>query len=166
MILALDLSTWTGVAKGAPGARPDLSTWKLPKGDGAVVGPLMDAFEQRLVKALDGVTLLAFEAPFIGSKMKTNAFVARRLYGLPAICEMHAHRRGIDVAEVYPSTLKSKFAGNGKASKDDMIVASERRGFTPGNDHEADASAVWWFVMQNRWPEHAPMFDPIFRRPA
>jgi len=163
-ILALDLGTYTGVCRGDAGASPVCETWRLPAGGGRDVGPFMDAFEKMLADALPGVTVLIFEAPFVGAKMLNNMNVARRLVGLPALCEMLAHRHSIECAEANIMTLKKEFAGSGRAEKSDMIHAAGKRGFRVENEHEADASAVWLHAVALRWPEHASKYDPIFAR--
>lgn len=161
-ILALDLGTKTGVARGVAGQRPALETWVMPAGGGAEVGPFMDAFEKRLSASLDGVSLLVFEAPFVGPKMLANMHVARRLIGLPALCEMVAHRFGVEVAECNIGTVKRDFAGHGRAEKWQMIQAAEARGYTPANDHEADALGCFVYTIACRHRGLAHLYDPIF----
>lgn len=165
MILALDLGTKTGVAFGSPGERPRLKTWVMPAGGGADVGPFMSAFEQRLSEFLcfNAVTLFVFEAPYVGPKMLGNMHTARRLIGLPAICEMLAHRHAVECAECNILTVKRDFAGHGRAEKSDMIRAAKMRGFEPANEHEADALGCWVYTIGIRFRQHAHLYDPMWR---
>lgn len=162
MILALDLGTKTGVAYGAPGARPRLETWVMPAGGGRDVGAFAMAFEERVDSMLahQGVSLVIFEAPYINPYPDQM----RRAYGMAWAVERLAHTHAIECAEVITGTLKKTFAGNGRAKKSDMILAAKRRGFEPANDHEADAAACWLYAVSMRWPEQAHRFDPIFVR--
>lgn len=165
-LLALDLGTHTGVAYGVPGTpapRIECETWDLPSGGGADVGPFMAAFEAALAdRLMRGVSTLVFEAPFVGPTMLGNMHTARRLIGLPALCEMLAHQRGIPCFECAIPTVKARFAGHGRADKAMMMREAKRRGFRIANDHEADAVACWWWAVVCQHPEHAHAYDALF----
>lgn len=163
-LLALDLGTHTGVARGRPGEMPLLQTWEMPSRGGPDVGPFMAAFAALLRHELRGVSLLAFEAPYVGAQMLKNLHAARRGLGLPALCEMIAHEQGVRCVEAKIMTLKKNFAGHGRAEKWEMIRAARQRGFTPDDDHQADAAAVWWWCVCCEWPEFSVRYDPTFRR--
>jgi len=166
MLLALDLGTKTGVAYGEPGVPASLvecETWEMPSGGGVDVGAFMHAFERRIDdRLMRGISLLVFEAPFIGPKMQMNMHVARRLIGMPALCEMLAYRRGIPCFECVIPTVKANFAGHGRADKEMMTREAGKRGFRIANDHEADAAACWWWAVVCRRPDLAHVYDPLF----
>ncbi len=166
MLLALDLGTKTGAAYGEPGvAAPQLTieTWEMPSGGGVAVGEFMDAFQRQLAdRLLRGVSVLVFEAPYIGPKTMMNMNTTRRLIGLPAICEMLAFQRGIPVFECVIPTVKANFAGHGRADKPTMMREARKRGFRITNDHEADAAACWWWAVVCRRPDLAHVYDPLF----
>lgn len=165
-LLALDLGTKTGVAYGEvgiPAARVVSETWALPSGGREDVGPFMSAFEQALSdRLMRGVTVLVYEAPFLGGKLANSMHTARRIMGLPAICEMLAYRRGIPCFECVIPTVRSHFADHGRADKEQVMRSARRRGFTIANHHEADAVACWWWAVVCRHPEFAANYDPLF----
>lgn len=167
-ILALDLGTKTGVARGAPGCAASevcFETWHMPAGGADDVGAFMSAFMQHMKDALTGVSLVIFEAPYIatgkGKSFRPN--VIRRLYGMPAVVEGFAYKRAVECFEVAITTLKKEFAGKGNAEKPDMILAAHRRGFRVNNEHEADAAACWYHVIGKRYRALLEQYDPDFR---
>lgn len=161
MWLALDLGTNTGVVRGLPGAAPTSETWRLPSGGRENVGATMSAFEERLSAALEGVTLIAFEAPFLGRSMKDMS-AARRVLGWPVIVEMLAFRRAIPVYEVNIASARKAFTGNGRAEKSEVMEWARRRGFNPNSDHEGDAFAVWYFLVSVKAAGQVGAYDPLF----
>lgn len=167
-VLALDLGTWTGVARGIPGEAPVMETWRMPAGDGEDVGAFAAAFAARLHAALDGVSLLVFEAPFLGPKMTKNMHTARRILGLCWECEKQAAERDVEVAECNLMTVRKEFAGNGRAEKFEVMAAAERRGFSVTDHHQADAVACWWFTILStpEWRTHLDRYEPLLRRRA
>jgi hypothetical protein len=169
-LLALDLGTKTGAAFGDPGTpaqRVACETWELPSGGGEDVGAFMDAFDRMLSdRLMRGITTLVFEAPYIGPKTMMNMHTARRLIGLPALCEMLALRRGIPCFECVIPTVKANFAGHGRADKPTMMREARKRGFSIKNDHEADAAACWWWAVVCKRPELAHVYDPLFAEGA
>lgn len=166
MILALDLGTKTGAAFGDPGipaSKVVCETWELPSGGRDDVGPFMDTFERQLSdRLLRGISVLVYEAPFLGPRLASSMHTARRIMGLPAICEMLAHRRGIPVFECVIPTVRANFAGHGRADKVMVTREARKRGFRVQNDHEADAAACWWWAVVCQRPELAHVYDPLF----
>lgn len=171
-ILALDLGTNTGVARGVPGVPPSdvtFETWEMPRGGGRDVGPFAAVFMSKFKAALDGVSIVIFEQPFMATYKRENGRgggmspdTVRRFYGMSFLIEGVCHLRGIQCAEVNIKKLKASFGGIGSASKEDMILSANRRGFRVGNEHEADAVACWWHVIAEVYPQHLPKYDPIF----
>lgn len=168
MILALDLGTHTGIARGRPGAPPNeiaLSTLDMPGGGGDDVGTFAAVFMQQMKAEIERepLDLVIFEAPYI-NRGAARPNVIRRTYGMPFIVEGMAHRRGIQCAEVAVATLKKEFAGHGHAEKSDMIAMAHRRGFRALDEHQADAAAAWYHAVAVLHPEHLQQYDPDFAR--
>ncbi|MFP3032560.1 MAG: Holliday junction resolvase, partial [Wolbachia sp.] len=62
---------------------------------------------------------------------------------LSAWCEEHhVPYQGVNV-----KTIKRFIAGNGNASKSEVIEAIREKGFFPKDDNEADALALMFYVM-------------------
>ncbi len=74
-----------------------------------------------------------YERPFARGQHAT-----RSLWGVAGLLEATAKRYGLDTFDSTPKEIK-KFAGNYKASKDDMIAAAQALGYKGFNEHEADA---------------------------
>lgn len=170
-ILALDLGTHTGVAYGPAGSRPTLETWDMPAGGGKDVGPFMGAFIANMEHALEGVSLVIFEEPYVAvrenphtKKPYLQLDQIRRAYGMCGIVEGMAHARGIQCAGVVTVTLKKDFTGSGRADKAAMMRMARLLGFEPKNDHEADALAAWVYALRITQPHLAHSYDEIFAR--
>lgn len=148
-LLALDTSTYAGWALfPAGGAVPRCGTWRAPKSWAPEdYGPRFKAFHDFLC---DMITVhqpdvLAFESPVLprgSASMQTTEHTLRLLIGFAAIVELVATLRGLQCVEVNVATAKKALTGNGRAEKDDMVVAATRRGFPVGDHHQADACAV------------------------
>lgn len=172
MILGLDFATKTGVAYGDAGAPPHrivTETWTMPSGGGEEVGAFMHTLRSRLDdRLMRGITLVVFEAPYVArhkgadQRWHESPDQIRRAFGAAAVCEEICFARSIPVIEVVTVTLKKEFAGSGRAQKHDMIAAAKRRGFSPANDHEADALGCFVHGVTHFYPEHAALYDPLF----
>jgi len=164
VILALDLGSVTGVCVGTAGGSALCGSWRMAPGAGAEVGEFFASFQGYLLGALvtHRPSLIAFEAPWLGPHLATNMHTARRLLGMPAIVEMHAHMQKIDCVEVPPASARKVFTGSGKANKTEVQHWAARRGFGAANHHEADACAVWFFAATAHDPHAALQRDPLF----
>jgi Holliday junction resolvasome RuvABC endonuclease subunit len=68
---------------------------------------------------------------------------AKAYCGLRAVMLMECELWGIEVVGLSPTTIKKQAAGNGRASKQDMIEAAWKRwGVRTTSDDEADALAI------------------------
>ena len=147
-ILALDLATRTGYAVlDLDGKRIDSGTWQSTP---TAKHPC------RWQRWLDGFTKVSWE-PWFGGGLACIAVEASISYGdrgransgrigfgLRAHLELWASRRGIEIAEFAPATVKLVAAGKGNASKAQVATAMRRRfrlAELAGGD-EADALAV------------------------
>lgn len=149
-LLSLDCSTnvgwsfWTSAD-----AVPRCGTWKAPPSWSIEdYGKRFKAFHDWLCDMVTTMQpdMLAFEGPVIpraGMRdLKTSEHIMRTLIGLVSVAELIANLRGIRCFEVHVSTAKISLAGNGRADKNDMVIAAVNRGWPVANDHEADSCAV------------------------
>lgn len=165
-ILALDLGTKTGVARGSAGCAPGdlvLDTWQMPSGGGRDLSGFASTFMSKIKAAIDDVEIVIFEQPFIGGAGKARPDVVRRFYGMAFVIEGVCALRGVQCYEANIKALKKEFAGTGNADKAQMILAANRRGFRAADEHQADASACWLHVVSRAYPQHVSLYDPDFR---
>lgn len=168
MVLALDLGTRTGVARGRIGEPPAsvaFSTWHMPSGGADKVGEFAAAFMAQIKQGVADVDVVVFEAPIMvgGGKKKFRPDVVRRFYGMAFVIEGVCNIRDLPCAEVSIGALKKQFAGHGRAEKSEMILAARRRGFQVSNEHEADAAACWYAAVSELQPKSLHLYDPDFR---
>ena len=135
-VLGLDAASTLGWCVG-----PDASAWgiwKLP--EKVNNGRRLLEFSiwlNRMILEHKPDTLI-IEAPLAGKSVA----VTRILFGLFVIGQVLAAKHGIRFLEIYPSSLKKFFTGDGRAQKDDMIAECLRRGFKITNHNCADAFAL------------------------
>lgn len=150
IILALDLGTNTG--------------WKIGDTELSVSGTQnfgnsrFDGGGVRFIKFIRFLDQIAAE------KMKPDLVVfeevrnhagntAAHVYGgfwshLMSWCE----KQGIPYTAVPVQTIKKFATGKGNASKTDMIVAAQAKGFEPADDNEADAIWLWEYAQKQFAP--------------
>lgn len=163
LILALDLSSNTGWALGAPGVRPKFGTFKLPS-TGNEIGRFAHAFDMWLS---DMLTMHAPERVVFETSVMpaghTTPMTIRKLTGLGWHAEFVCHRREVICNEVNVATIKKFWAGNGRAKKPEMIAAAKRYGFDVKDDNQADALGLWHYTAEklapgrNGWMSLGPM---------
>ena len=146
MILALDPGHRTGWAasNGTCGTLDLRPEWQR---DWAEAGR---AFTEWLAPRLTGVILLVVERPFgrPGTTDVPNAFAL--------LAHMQALKHGIRRMEMAPSRVKMLVAHRGNASKLEVQRIVEACGYTPSNDHEADACALLEATLRQAVREHGP----------
>jgi len=153
VVLALDLARWTGCAVDHP-ARPGeplLWTLKLPRADDDCYGPVFVALRDRLDEMLQvhKPQVLVFEAPLLaGTGVHMKAATARQLIGFASFAEEVGTRHGLDVREASVQAVRAHFCrggAGGRAKKDEVMRRCRMLGWTPDNDNEGDAAALWDF---------------------
>lgn len=163
-VLALDCSTHVGWAFFAsPGAAPYCGTWRAPAAWSAEdYGGRFAKFHDWLCDMLTTYTpdVLAFESPVLprgSSDFQTTEHTLRTLIGLVSVAELVGKLRELRVKEVNVATAKKTLTGNGRAEKDDMVIAATNRGFDVADHHQADACAVGLavYVSERLWPKRA-----------
>jgi Holliday junction resolvasome RuvABC endonuclease subunit len=147
-ILSLDLGTTTGwaVRSRASDITSGIQSFKPQRFEGG--GMRFLRFKRWLTDikhAVDGIDLVYFE------EVRRHAGIdAAHAYGgfmahLTAWCEHH----NIPYQGVPVGTIKKHATGKGNASKEEMIAAAIKHGFTPADDNEADALALLrWAIEQ------------------
>lgn len=94
---------------------------------------------------------VVFEAPILQGKGQD---AARALINLAGDVERICYGiGGIRPSDVHNQTLKLFFAGSGHASKGDMIARCSDFGWSPKNDDEADALALWLYGVNHFYPK-------------
>lgn len=160
IVLGLDLARQTGWAAGAPCQPPAYGTIRLEGGlsDGARFMQL----GRRIVELIDrfGVREIVIEAPFVGRQSTASALMP--LFGYRATAMIAAASKGIDMAApVTPATVRKHFIGHGglkrAAAKPAVIDKCRWRGWSPANEDEADALALWDYRCAVRDPQHLAM---------
>ena len=146
-ILALDLGTATG--------------WALRRADGVIISGTASFKPGRYEGA--GMRFLRFaqwldtlglpDAVYFEEVRRHRGVDAAHCYGgllatLTAWCEA----RGIPYSGIPVGTIKASATGKGNASKEAVIAAMQAKGFSPGDDNEADALAILMHVSGQRAP--------------
>lgn len=67
--------------------------------------------------------------------------------GLMGVLTAWCEENQVPYEAIPVGTIKRHWSGKGNCGKDDMILASRRRGLDPEDDNEADAQALFDFVM-------------------
>lgn len=154
----LDLATNIGFAVGPPSGDPRFGTKTLPS-TGNDIGRFARAFHEWLNDfiTVEQPALVAFEAPILHAG-KTSIATARKLTGLAWHTEFVCGERQVAYFEANLATIKKRFAGNGRAEKEDMIAVAKRYGWDVKTEHEADACGGWAFTVECKAPKHAWRF--------
>lgn len=155
-VLALDLATRTGWAKGAAASRPLSGVIRLPS-TGDNVGAFLAAWEQHLAGLLHDVDLAVFEAPLLP---RTTSFkTVTKLHSLAGLTELVCLKAGVQVRSAMNNRVKKAWVGHGRAEKPAMIARAKALGFQPQDDNHADALAIWFYAVTNQGGplEHAAL---------
>ena len=78
---------------------------------------------------------------------KANQSSSKILCEQQGIVKFSILKLGISVSTCPITAIKLFISGSGTASKQDVIKAVEARGYTPGDDNEADAIAIWLYAI-------------------
>lgn len=131
----------------------DLGTWplsSLAKDWGARLGKL-DVWLVKMVAEWKP-DHIGFEAPFQPTGFRSrpiNPELSRYLILVAGKIEEVAFRLGVACSEVSIQSAKYALAGNGNATKEQMIAAAVNRGWRVASEHEADACAVGLHCINN-----------------
>lgn len=162
-ILALDIASRTGAAVGDASGAPRLLTFGVPPAVDDALGRRFAAFANWLsdLVTVEKPDVLAFEAPLIvggnsGTTRPTSAQTIRLLFGLVSIAELIAYQRDIECWECHIQTVRKFFCGDGRAKKDQVIATAVARGWMPADDNQADAAAIWAYMMHVKGQRFVP----------
>jgi hypothetical protein len=171
-ILALDLATVTGWARGAPDD-PKPTSGFVRFGDAesssnAIFGAALTWLSDFL-KPEPRPTRLILEAmlPPIAKLGATSAAVRDRLAGLHGIARSVAHLRGIyDISTVSVLEVRQHFCGDRRAGKQGVYEQCRALGWPVTDLNQSDACAIWHHDCSMLRPRRALEVSPLFRRAA
>jgi hypothetical protein len=172
-ILALDLATVTGFARGLVGEMPTSGSIRFGAygSNNNVVFANAIKWISQLLEPQPRPRILIMESmlPPDAMKGKTNRGTRDRLAGLHGIMRGVAHLRGIrEITEVSVSDVRGHFIGHRGAKRD--LAKSETRerckrlGWGDVDADAADACAVWHFACSLIDPRLALQTSPLFER--
>lgn len=142
----MDIATATGLAVWRNGtAAPSLMTVQLPSDPGEVGRPAEKLRRTMAdLHAVEPITHLFFEATILPGK--TTPQTVYKLCALAGMAEWFAHRIGAACRQVDQQSWRKHFIGRGTGRSEELKrlakEAAHLRGWTPSNDHEADAAGV------------------------
>lgn len=136
MILALDISLYTGWAYGAGGNIAFGSrSFTAYAGNDIRVGRHFRGWVDAMLDEKKPEWLV-LERPFF------RGDCTWLLVGMAWEAQRSAEERGIKCKDYAVQSIKKHMTGDGRAKKPDMMRAVRRLGFAVTNDHEADAIAI------------------------
>lgn len=144
--LCLDLGTTTGFGVGSADHMVS-GVWSLKPSRYDGGGMRFVKFRQRLneIQGAYSPTHVFFEEV----RRHRGADAAHVYGGLMAILTEWCETNGIPYQGVPVGQIKKNFTGNGSAPKEMMIAEAVKRGFSPADDNEADAIAIFDWVLKN-----------------
>jgi hypothetical protein len=171
-VLALDLASVSGWAVGEPGGKPEHGSHRFASAGAsheAIFAKAMDWADE--IIGMCKPRLIVWEAPLPGFKSgKTTSDVTTILFGLPAIVGAIAYQHQIyDCRKADTAAVRHHFIGcNPKRAKaKDLVVRQcNAMGWHCSDDNEADALAVWSYMVSLIEPRLALMPTPLFGRSA
>jgi len=167
-ILALDLATTTGFARGAPGSMPVCGFIDFaPHGasENAVFGNALTWLSgYLLVHPRPTSIILEAMLPPEALKGATSRATRDRLAGLHGIVRSVAHCRGVyEISTVSVQSVRQHFCGNRLAKKDAVLERCRILGWdVKANHNAADAAATWHFACSLIDPKLALQVTPLF----
>lgn len=173
-ILALDIATTCGFARGRVGEVPTSGSISFTKragsSDNAVFANAL-AWLSDLLEPQPRPDMLVVEALLPPTAMKghTSRAVRDRLAGLHGIVRAVAHLRGIyRITEAKVSDVRGHFINDRAckriAAKRETIEKCRALGWPCDNDNAADALATWSYACGLIDPQTALQVSPLFNR--
>lgn len=167
-LLALDLATELGWAKGSTDGIPEHGIFRLPKGsDPAEFGKAYHRWLHPLLREYQP-HIVTFEAPLTNAGGRTTGVTQYKLSGLCFYTETLCSLLGIKPYLAPAGSWKKAICGTGKVSKKmtpyPPFVALAQRGFDVANNNEADALCIWLYALGCIDETEAARFDPLARK--
>jgi hypothetical protein len=180
-ILALDLSKKrTGVCEGFAGEAPrfhSIEGGDLSNADAAKQLGLWLIDRTKIDKpACVYIEAAISPAAFIGKvdeetkrvKMSSNPKTTLALAGMASVARFVLDCKNIPVREAHVSTVRKAFIGHGnlnsKVAKLQVLRMCKALGWSPRNDDEADAGAVWWYACTQFAPKFYQPITPMLQQ--
>jgi hypothetical protein len=176
LILALDIATITGFARGRVGETPIAGSVSFSKKgatnstNNMVFGNALRWLSDLLrVEPRPDVVILEAMLPPGAMLNQTSRAVRDRLAGLHGVMRAVAHLRGIpQIAEASVGDVRAHFIFDRMAKREtakrETIRQCEMMGWKAANDHEADALALWSYACAIIDPKQAMKVVPMFMR--
>jgi crossover junction endodeoxyribonuclease RuvC len=147
-LLTLDLAAQTGYAIGEPDGLPGFGTVNFPS-TGDNYGRHQANVRAQLSRLIQfhQPTRIGYEQPSLFGI--TTPATVRKLCCYGSTLEELCLREGfnVQVKEINPSQLKKFWTDRGNAKKPEMMQRARALGFSVANDDEADAVAMWFFMV-------------------
>jgi hypothetical protein len=173
-ILALDVATTTGWARGCPGEIPTSGSVTFAKSTGASDNAVFGNALRWLSAFLEpqprpAMLIMESMLPPGAMQGETSRAVRDRLAGLHGIFRAVAHLRGIyDISTVAVGDVRGHFIHNRTCKREIAkrwtIEHCRQLGWTVVDDNAADALATWHFAASLIKPELAIETSPLFNR--
>jgi Holliday junction resolvasome RuvABC endonuclease subunit len=147
-LLTFDCAAKTGCAVGEPGNLPTFFSHKFES-----TGDNYGRHQSNVRSAYGGIitrhkpVLIGYEQPSIFGVTTPATVIKLCSYAstLEELCLKENH--GVTVRQANPSQVKKFWTGKGNAKKPDMVARARALGFAVTNDDEADAIAVWFWMV-------------------
>ena len=172
-VLALDLATTTGIARGKVGADPIADTITFAKHagahDSAVFAKALSWASAYLKDRAPDLIFIEAMLPPDAMKGRTSRAVRDRLAGLHAVIRGVAHLRGCyRIETVTVGDVRAHFIGERKLKRNEAKAAvferCQRLGWKCENENESDALALWSYGCAQVDPATALKVSPLFNK--
>ncbi|WP_024341000.1 hypothetical protein [Bradyrhizobium japonicum] len=148
-LLTFDLAANTGYAVGEPDATPTFGSHKFEStGDNYGRHQANVRAWLRQIIIVEKPALIGYEQPSIFGVTTPATVIKLCSYASTLEEECLREGFGIPVRMINPSQVKKFWTGKGNAKKPDMTLRARNYGFAVGNDDEADAVAMWFWMVQ------------------
>jgi hypothetical protein len=170
VVLALDLATTTGWARGKPGEAPTCGALRFGK-PGTEHCKIFRAYRDWLDAVITpDVQRVVYESSMVPMIMqgRTRIETVRLLVGMAMICEELCCDR-VELREASVSDVRSFFIGSNMKREKAKPLVMERchaLGWDCEDDNAADAAALWSYQVSFMRPDLAHTFSPLFTRRA
>jgi hypothetical protein len=170
-ILALDIATVCGFARGRVGSTPVSGSIRFGRrdaSDNAIFGHAIEWMETAFITAPDVLVLEAMLPP--GAKVgATQTDVRDRLAGLHGIARGQAHLAGVYKIQAHPvASIRGHFIGmrglKRKEAKGQIVARCRQLGWDVVDDNAADACALWHYACSLIDPTQVLRVSPLFNR--
>lgn len=171
LILALDLATVTGFARGRVGEIPTAGSIRFGKHgvrDHVIFGDAIHWMNATLHDPPDMLIVESMLSP-LAMRNETSRAVRDRLAGLHGIVRGIAHLRGVgEIAEASVGDVRGHFIGDRslkrEAAKRAVMERCKALGWTAPDDNAGDALALFSYACALIDPTWALQVSPLFNR--